>query len=549
MSKFTGTLVGALTIVALAGCSDSLVVQNPNAPDETRALARPTDVENLVGAGLRTINNYTDGDILEINAQLLCAGMENFSGLANAGMGPACAIPRPSVDNSRGNQTYAEKYNPYLNVYQAVRSVALGVNRLNDPTFTFYPQNKNQVQRDRAFGYFEMGVGLGDIAMVYDSGAAVAPADDPTVILPLIGYNDLGNYALGLLDSAINIATANPGGFPLVAAWLPTPAGGVTQATFLQIAHAWKARIRAGVARNPTERAAVNWASVIADAAAANTADFNISMQSSSPVWRYRPAQMDLFADWHQMWQFIVGMADTSGGYGAWLAQSAALRAPFLVVTPDLRFPQGLTRAAQNTASGCAVTGVCTPPRNDIFFRNRVSGSDVPSNPLGFSMYDFYRFQSFYNASPTRTGPIPTITASEMRLLRAEGLLRQGSVAAAAALIDVSRTAHGLPSLVTAGITDTVTAVPGGTNGCVPKVPQGPSYTSAACGGIWDALRWEKWMETAYTHWGGWWIDNRGWGVLPANTPNQYPVPYQELDTRVLPSYTYTTGAAGKWGL
>ncbi len=373
MSKFTGTLVGALVLVALAGCSDSLVVTNPNAPDETRALARPTDVENLVGAGFRTIHNNTDGSTLTINAQLLCAGMENFSGLANAGMGPACAIPRPSVDNSRGNQTLSEKYQPYLNVYQAVRSVALGVNRLNDPTFTFYPPSKNQVQRDRAFGYFEMGVGLGDIAMVYDSGAAVGPADDPTVVLPLLGYNDLGAYALGLLDSAIAIATANPGGFPLVAAWLPTPAGGVTQAVFLQLAHAWKARIRAGLARTPAERVAVDWASVIADAAAANTADFNISMQSSSPVWRYRPAQMDLFADWHQMWQFIVGMADTSGGYSAWLAQSAALRSPFLVVTPDLRFPQGTTRAAQNTASGCSGS-TCTPPRNDIYFRNRLSG-------------------------------------------------------------------------------------------------------------------------------------------------------------------------------
>ena len=543
MSKFTSTLVGALVLVALAGCSDNLVVMNPNSPDEARALARPTDVENLVGAAFRTINNYTDGDVLRINAQLLCAGMENYSGLANAGMGPACAIPRPGVDNSRGNQTLSEKYQPYLNIYQAVRSVALGLNRLNDPAFTFYPTSIPQQQRDRAFAYFEIGVGLGDIAMVYDSGAAVAPNDDPQVVKPLEHYTVLGPYALAQLDSAIAIATASGTGFPLPDTWINGNA--LTAAQFIALARSWKARIRAGLARTPADRAAVDWAQVIADAAAGITANFTINMRSSAPAWTYRPAQMDLFADWHQMWQFIVGMADTSGAYSAWLGTAVTQRSPFLVITPDLRFPQGTTRAAQNTASGCTATS-CTPPRTDIFFRNRPSGTDVPSNPLGFSMYDFYRFNSVLTASPPRTGPVPVVTVAEMNLLRAEGLIRTGNIPAAAALISISRTAHGLPSV--AAMTDTLAAVPGG-NACVPKVPQPPAYTSAACGNLFDALRWEKRMETAYTHWGAWWIDGRGWGELPANTPLQYPVPYQELDTRREPSYTYSTGAAGKWGL
>jgi hypothetical protein len=57
-------------------------------------------------------------------------------------------------------------------------------------------------------------------------------------------------------------------------------------------------------------------------------------------------------------------------------------------------------------------------------------------------------------------------------------------------------------------------------------------------------------METAFTHWGAWWIDGRGWGDLPSNTPMQYPVPYQELDTRLKLLYTYSTGAAaGRYGL
>lgn len=107
--------------------------------------------------------------------------------------------------------------------------------------------------------------------------------------------------------------------------------------------------------------------------------------------------------------------------------------------------------------------------------------------------------------------------------------------------------ARGLPEL--AGITSLTDPVPGGT-GCVPRVPNPPGFTSAVCGNIFEALKWEKRMETAFTHWGAWYFDSRGWGDLPANTPIHYPVPYQELDARGLVIYTITSGAAaGNYGL
>jgi hypothetical protein len=547
MSKLGGTLLGVLVLVALAGCSDNLIYQNPNAPDQTRALARPGDVENLVAASYETIHNNTDGSVGGIYPQMACAGMENYSGLANWGLGPACGIPRASIDNSRGNQTLGEKYGPYVGIHGAVRAAALGLGVMSKPTFTFYPANPAQVQRDRAFAFFVIGVGLGDIAMVYDSGAASGPNDDPQVVLPLLGSDSLGAYALAQLDSTIAILGALTPTNTLPPSWINGNA--LTPAQFIQLARSWKARIRAGIARTPAARAAVNWVAVAGDAAAGITADFNVTVVNGSPYWGYDPIQMRLFAEWHQMWQFMVGMADTSGAYSTWLNTPVGNRVPFLVVTPDLRFPQGTTRAAQNAASGCS-GATCTPPRPDIYFRNRISGQDAPGFSLGFSMYDFYRFQPVFDANAN--GPVPVMTASEIRLLRAEAQLRLGNLTGptgAIALVDVSRTAHGLPSLAGAGITDSVTAVPG-SRGCVPQLPQPPTYTAAACGRLWEALKWEKRMETAYTHWGAWWIDGRGWGDLPAGTPLQYPVPYQELDTRLKPLYTYSTGAApGRYGL
>jgi hypothetical protein len=543
MSKLASTLVGALSLVALAACSDQLVVTNKTAPDEERALASPTDVENLVGAQFRNIHQWTDGDILDINSQLVCLGLENFSGLANADMGKTSAIPRAGIDNNRGNTSLAEKYNPYLNIYRAARSVALALNRLNRSDFTFLPPNAAQVARDKAFGYFTLGVAMGDIALVYDSGSVVSPNDDVSEAAPpFIGHDSLMKVAIADLDTAQQLAVPGSSAFPLPGTWIAGQAAlsGGAAGTFVQLVRSWKARFRAGVARTPTERAAVDWAAVIADATAGITSNFNILMTRGSPSWTYRPIQMDLFSSWHQMWQFIVGMADVSGKFSQFLANPSA-NSPFLVVTPDRRLPSGADRAAQNTSSGCGGASCLQPTATAPYpyLRNRLSGNDTPGDPLGFSMYDFYRFQSFYNAN--REGNVPTFTRAELNGLIAEGAIRTGQWVLATQYIDSSRVKAGLPSV--AGIANLTTPVPGGSS-CVPQVPQGPAFTSAACGNLLEAMKWEKRMETAYTHWGAWWIDGRGWGDLPAGSPLEYPTPYQELDTRLLPIYS-TVAVAG----
>jgi hypothetical protein len=554
MSKLASTLGAALALVALAACSEKqLTVKNLNEPDESRALASATDVENLVGSQFRNIHNWTDGVTLSLNAQLLCFGMENFSGLANQDMAKTCGIPRVGIDNGRGNTSATDKYNPYLNLYRAARSVALGLNAMDQPGFTFLPPSAAEVARDQAFGYFEIAVALGDIALTYDSGAVVSPGDDVSEAAPpLIGHAELMAAALADLDTAQQYATqaaTGSNGFPLPDNWINGNA--LSAAQFVQLIHSWKARFRAGVARTPAERAAVDWAQVIADAQAGIAADFNVDCQSASPSWGYRPVQMDLYQDWHQMWQFMVGMADTSGTYSQYLANPDAF-SPFLVVSPDARIPSGETRAAQNTSSGCG-TSACTQPAATLpypYLRNRLAGADAHGAALGFSMYDFYRFQSFFSSSPPRTGPIPTVPLAEMNGLIAEGKLRSGGThdaAGAIAAINVTRTAAGLPA-IPAG-SDSGTVVPGG-SACVPIVPAAPNYTSATCGTVWEAMKWEKRMETAYTHWGAWWIDGRGWGDLPINTPLEFPTPYQELDTRLLPIYsTVQVAARGTYGL
>ena len=114
-------------------------------------------------------------------------------------------------------------------------------------------------------------------------------------------------------------------------------------------------------------------------------------------------------------------------------------------------------------------------------------------------------------------------------MLLAEGLYRTGNLAGAAALVNVTRVKNGLPAITDFGAT---AVVPGGARACVPKVPVAPNFNTVGCGTLWDALKYEKRIETAYTHYAPWYLDGRGWGELPIDTPLYWAVPFQDLQAR-----------------
>ncbi len=540
-------LVSGILVLTLAACANPLDVSNLNDPDRTRVFSNAQDLQVFI-AGLyavahqATLGAQNDG----LQTQMAVMSMENVSGLANFAMGPRGSIPRNPITNQRGSQGSVGNYNDWLRGHRAARQAALGIAALSHLSLGTAAADA----RARIFCRFVQGVALGNLALAYDSASILTEADNPqadaAVTVPLSGYRAVNTAALGYLDSAIALATANPTAFPFpVTANFWINGIGVTQVQFIQIARSYKAQFRANVARTPAERAdvsaggIVDWAQVIADANAGITTNFAPQMDRLNGwdiVWY---AQHFASAAWHQMSQFWLGMADTSGSYAAYLANTVpSTRTQILIVTPDRRFPQGLTRTTQNAAPGTGTAG--QPFANTPYFRNRPTGADIAGDPLQVSMYDFWRGRAFQQAS--RVGPYPIMTAAEIRLLAAEGYLRLTAPNFAEAInrINVSRgdTAGGniagpgfLPRIPNT-ITDTLTVVPGGT-ACVPKVPDpAQNYRGWKCGNVWDALKYEYRMETAYTGYGNWFFPARGWGDLPQYTATQWPVPYNEMDAR-----------------
>jgi hypothetical protein len=509
-------VAGALGVV---GCKDPLDVQNVNAPDRDRVLSQPSDLQQWVINSWAAYHQATLGTN-SLYPQLLVSALENFAELANFGMNVRIAIPRNFIDNQRGNAVSGGNYNDFLLLHRAARSAALGLSKLKQPGFTVGSPELDA--RTRAMAHFVLGVSLGTVALVYDSAAIISPDDDPEAVPPLAYYPEVSRAALAHLDTAVIIAQNTPAAFPMPANWLNTPST-VSQADFIRIVRSYRARLRAAVARNPTERAAVNWDLVIADAENGLTSDLQLQMNPSLG-WSMAWLAQHYLPTWHAMHQFMIGFADTSGAFDAWLATPRANRQPFVIQTPDRRWPRGATRTEQQSGTAVLPAGQ--------YFRNRPPSDDPTGDPLGLSMYDHYRFRAFFNAG--RIGPFPVFTKAEVDLLAAEGYIRKNQFAQASAKINISRTAAGLPPLT--GITSLSDPVPGG-RACVPRVPQPPQFTTTACGNIMEAMKWEKRMETAYTSYGAWFFDSRGWGDLPEGTALHWPVPWQEMDTRRQPFY------------
>ncbi|MEO5816044.1 MAG: hypothetical protein ABIT20_12270 [Gemmatimonadaceae bacterium] len=530
----------AAVLLGLGACD--LAVVNPDKPETERVLASSTDIESLIGTYYKRWHEGLYRSTTSVALMSMVQSFEDFSSLSNNCMGQRVSIPRPPNDNSIGNGCAGEQSRVYTYENEVNRVASSVLATLDKPGFTL--GSSAQDLRAKSFAQFLRGISLGYLALTYDSSAVVDPTTGPVDALELKGYNDVALASYDALQKAIDFASApgtGVGGFPIPQAWIPTSTT-LSAPEFVRLIRSYRARIRANVARTPAERAAVNWDLVIADAKAGVTADHDNITNTISGPFNETTNQLYAYGTWHQMTPFVVGMADVSGSYATWIAKPLADRGadgPFFMQTPDLRFPQGATRAAQQAdfaITSCnAASQVCKR-----YFVNRPNGSDVSSSPSwGLSNYDHARFWSWRTSGDgtARNGKLVFFTKAELDMLEAEGQIRKGNFSAAATLINKTRKVAGLPEITAF---DGTSPVPGGVD-CVPKVPVGPTYNTIACGNMMEAMKYEKRMETAYTHFMAWFLDSRGWGDLPAGTGLHWAPPYQDLQARGR-AVIYSTG-------
>jgi hypothetical protein len=578
--------VAAATGLTLTACD--LAIDNPTQGDSKRVLSSPDDAEALISTYWKRWLSGVYGSTGNIEGMANVFSLMNYSSLANNCQNNHLPFAGANNTNTPGNVCGGEQVRLYQYMNEVARVSSTILTQMDSgltlgSSLPLATDGRNL--RARAWAEFLRGLSLGYVAMLHDSSSIVSPnmsQSEPECsrdALSGICTGKLNNYtvvadsAYAAFDRAITWAQTTPntgsGAFPIPDTWMPSPDITWDVTNFVRIVRSYRARIRANMARRASET--VDWAAVVADAQNGLNRDYFVNVQTGSGIgisWRQ---QYDSFDTWHQMPPFIIGMADTSSNYANWIAQPLSARGSgnvgFFMITPDLRFPQGATRAAQQADAVITNTATNSCGQNSggqacrRYFYNRPTGNDVFSGQgWGWSNYGFIRFHSWVvrgDAGTARIGKTPLMMKAELDLLQAEGLYKLGgNDAQVAALINLSRTpgmgtstigsctntcarGGGLPDVLplrTSAATGTLAT------GCVPRVPTGPSGP-LVCGDLWEALKYEKRIETAYTHFAPWYFDGRRWDDLPKDTPLWWPVPYQELQARGRPvTALYGTG-------
>ena len=429
------------SVVLLVSCDSSLAVTNPNVVDVDAAFKSTAGIQQIISKSFQGIFQGQYASLDALAPQAWNSSGESAASVANSGMGLRTGIPRQIIDNQLGNQTFTGNFRDFSFYTRFARQAANGIKALKGLN-----RSDSETAKARALGYFVLGYSQGNIALMYDSAAVIRPDtvdetlfSSPTAVIA---------NALIMLDSSIAIASnASQAAvaFPVQGSEFINGST-LSAARFIQLARSLKARFRAGVARTPAERGAVDWTAVEADAAAGITSDLTVTLDPSIG-WTIGGtiSQLNVFGGWHQFPLLYAGMADTTSGYQTYIGVGSFVtaRTGFLVQTPDTRWPKGATRAAQQTFQSPTVAAT------GVYFRNRPSGEDTNDNgnPWANSNYDVFRWRPINDAAGSGTWVL--MAAREISMLRAEALIRLNRISEAVPIINVSRAAVGLPALAT----------------------------------------------------------------------------------------------------
>jgi len=312
---------------------------------------------------------------------------------------------------------------------------------------------------------------------------------------------------------------------PIPALW--TNSVELSQEDFARIAHSFIARSLVYTPRSPEDRAAIDWNEVLYHLDRGIEQD--LWAQYEENIWIASYKLFSQFLNDTRANNRLVGPADTSGAYQDWLATPVQDRDKFLIETPDRRIT-GETATSNGAYFGYRSTNV-----SNVATRGTYLNSHYLSTRHGGQ------------AGVRNTGILVTMPVTEMEFIRAEAYYRLNRKAEAAEIINRTRTADvmigntaypGLPAVTADGVPVSAD--------CVPRKPYRLPDGTVPCGDLWDALMYEKRIETHAIEALIPYADQRGWGRLVEGTPIHFAITWRELEIIGYPEYSF--GGVGQEG-
>jgi starch-binding outer membrane protein, SusD/RagB family len=524
-------------LLAAAAC-EGLDVVNPNDPDRDRALATAKDLEALIAGTFNVFFGGTHSTAHTVN--LFPNYASEMTGVPVSGGGwMQSQEPRTAYDNHPSISADSGPWGPrflWTSLSQVASNANDGLRILQERDIRLIEGEIDVTTRAHAFAKLMRGWAWGYLGMLYDRAVIVSETatvpDDPEEqarhsILP---WPEVREVALASLDEVIELASQHTFALPPASAsrrWFATPRS-MTNEDLGRLANTIAARILVLSARTPEQREKIDWERVLRYTENGLIRDFEVLLEPgyrSSLLYSRSQSNSLGCANCFRLDYRLIGPADVSGAYQRWLATPVAERTRFEIETPDRR-----------------ITG-STPTSHGAYTLYRADDNGFPAGRgLYFrSAYQWGRHQ--HRGFAANTGTALLATVDENNLLRAEALLRTGHSAAAAALVNVSRTRqHTLPD------GSTHAGLPPVTEAGVPEVADCvPRSDSGACGDLLTALRYERMLELVAIDALRGYADSRGFGLLPDGSWLHLPIPGNELEVLGLPVYTFG-GVGTEWG-
>jgi hypothetical protein len=537
-------LTGALVLTA-AACQD-MDVTNPNNPNRESVLRSPSDVQALVSASFREWFETTEGS----NAIPMSTMADEFSSaFFDFGALELSTEPRVIFNPRSPNSAHSTVYQDY---YRVIAGINTAFRAIDEGNLKILENGSDVTSRVRAFGKFMQGLAHGQVALMFDQGYVSGETLDfetltfeetKALIRP---YKEVMDTAIAQLKEAQRLAQASTFTLPnTVAEWIPGVA--LTNQQFVRLINTYIARFMAYLPRTTAERAAVNWAEVITRIDAGITSDFapvgTPGILSSTYKNRASRQRTTTPSDFMRVDNMVIGPADQSQNFINWFNTPAANRQPFRATLIDKRIDgvatwNRTTRAwdgpvpatCANTPSPTATSrpvatcGLYMGFHDEVAFFNPGRGTYLRS---------FYFYHRWGRGTSFESGPLVIINIAEMDLLKAEALIRLNRAAEALPLINKTRVANGgLPAV-------TLDGAPGTAPACTPRRING------SCGNLWDALKYEKRIETLGLSGRVPYYDARGWGTLLDATMIHYPMPVVDLELLGMAVYSFGGGGVG----
>ena len=473
-------LVAGGVVLALAACSQDLVIPNTNEPDTKHAVSTPSDVASLAASSIETWQDANQemnpSQALAVMADALTSSYNNF-GMNLSSSEPRIAYP----NNTTGGDYTSMAQDPWYSNYAALGEANDALGAIAGGIVI---DDAETTEAYKAIAMLTQGLALGNIALIFDQGFVV----DETTTLPvpvdqIKKYPDVSAAAVAKLDALIALTQGKTWTLPSTV--LPIAGVDLTAANIGKLANTMAARILAYTPRDAAENDAVNWSAVLSHAqngiSSGTPFDFSIQEDGGTLWWDGYKAYGD-YDPWMRVSMRV--MHEMNANLPERYTTCSSI--PNDNSSPDHRFVTDFTYVG-SIPFACA--------RGAWHFSNWVHS----------------RYVDVTWVTGEFTGVAPLVLAAENDLLWAEALVHTGGdLNLAATLVNKTRVGRGQLAPVAAD----------------------PDALLAA-------IHYEQDVELLTTGGGLQWFNRRRIDGLQQGTPRHLPVPAKELEIDQLPIYTF----------